>query len=96
LDKYSFDMKTNQYIGYMIDVKCGVHVNPSNIQVIHDSLALETLIEIHIFLGLTKSYHNFMLVFSNMTWTLIQLTKGGAKPICFFVLDTIERIQGLK
>jgi len=37
LDKCSFDMQRIKYLGYIID-KQGVHVDPTNIQVIHDLL----------------------------------------------------------
>jgi hypothetical protein len=55
----------------------GVHVDLDKIQVIHDWPTLTTLTELHRFLGLAKLYHRIVLGFSNITWTLSQVTKGG-------------------
>ena len=39
----------------------------------------KTLTEIHNFLGLAKFYRTFLLGFSNIAWSLSQVTKGGSK-----------------
>ena len=49
-----------QYLGYIID-ECGVHVDPTKIQVIQDWPAPTTLIELHNFLGLANFYRMFVL-----------------------------------
>eukprot|EP00253_Pinus_taeda_P035635 PITA_35635 len=65
-------------------IKQGLHVDPAKIQVIWDWPALTTLIELHIFLGLTNFYRRFVLGFSHITWPLSQVTKGGAKEKFFW------------
>ena len=67
-----------QYLGYIIDER-GMHVDPTKIQVIRYWSAPTTLVELHIFLGLTNFYSRFMLGFSHITWPLSQVTKGGAE-----------------
>jgi hypothetical protein len=44
LEKISFGMNRVEYLGYIVD-EHGVHVDPINIQVIHDWLAPTTLID---------------------------------------------------
>jgi len=63
-------MNKVQYLRYIID-EYGVHVDPSNIQVIHDWTTLTTLTELQSFLGLPN--------FSHIVWVLSQVTKGGYK-----------------
>jgi hypothetical protein len=55
----------------------GVHVDPANIQVIHDWPALTTLTKLGSFLGLANFYRQSVLVFSHIAWALNQVTKGG-------------------
>ena len=57
----------------------GVHMDLSMIQVIHDCLALTSLINIHSFLGLNSFYCNFLLGFPHITWSLTQVTKDVVK-----------------
>jgi hypothetical protein len=72
-----------QYLGYIIDEQ-GVHVDPAKIQFIRDWPTPTTLTELRIFLGLANFYHRFVLGFSHITWTLSQVTKGGAKEKFFW------------
>ena len=67
-----------QYMEYIIDDP-GMHVDPSNIQVINDYTSMKTLIELHRILGIFHFYHRFMLEFSYITWTFIQVSKGLEK-----------------
>jgi hypothetical protein len=76
LEKCSFGMKTIQYFGYIMDEK-GVHVDLSKIQVIHDLPTPKTMTEIHNFFGLAKFYRWFVLGFSHITWSLVQVIKDG-------------------
>ena len=78
-----------QYLGYIID-ECGVHVDPTKIQVIQYWPAPTTLTELRSFLGLANFYRRFVLGFSHITWPLIQVTKGGAKAK-FFWLKTQQK-----
>jgi hypothetical protein len=71
-------MDTIHYLGYIID-QHGIHVDPTNIQVICDCLAPTTLTEIQSFLGLSNFYHRFVLGFSHIAWDLSQITRGGCK-----------------
>jgi len=71
-------MSQVQYLGYIID-ECGVHVDLTKIQVIHEWPTLTTLIEVHNFLGLANFYQRFVLGFSHITWPLSQITKGEVK-----------------
>jgi hypothetical protein len=72
-----------QYLGYIID-EHGVHVDPRNIQVIWDWLALATLTELRSFLGLANFYCRFVLRFVHITWPLSQVTKGAMKEKLFW------------
>ena len=67
-----------QYLGYIIDER-GVHVDPAKIQVIQDWPAPTTITQLRSFLGLANFYRRFVLGFSHITWSLSQITKGGAK-----------------
>jgi hypothetical protein len=78
LEKCSFDKNMVQYLGYIVD-EHGVHVDPTNIQVICDWPALTTLTEIQIFLGLSNFYRRFMLGLSHIAWALSQVTKGSGR-----------------
>jgi hypothetical protein len=71
-------MNRVQYLGYIV-YDHGVHVDPTNIQVIHDWPSPTTLIELQSFFGLANFYRWFMLGFSHIAWALIQVTKGGGK-----------------
>jgi len=72
-----------QYLGYIIDEQ-GVHVDPTNIQVVRDWPSPTTLMELYNFLGLANFYRRFVLGFSHITWPLSQVTKGGAKEKFFW------------
>jgi len=61
-----------------------MHVDLSKIQIIQDWIAPMTMKEIHNFLGLSNSYHRFMLGFSHITWSFSQVTKGGEKVKFFW------------
>ena len=54
LDKCTFGLAQVQYLGYIID-ECGVHVDPTKIQVIRDWPAPTTLTKLRSFLGLANS-----------------------------------------
>jgi hypothetical protein len=66
------------YLGYIID-HYGIHVDITKIQFICDWEAPSTLSELQRFLGLANFYYRFMLGFSHIAWTLIQITRGGGK-----------------
>ena len=83
LDKCTFGMTQVQYLGYIID-DCGVHVDPTKIQVIRDWPAPTTLTDLRSFLGLANFYRRFVLGFSHITWPLSQVTKEGAKAKFFW------------
>eukprot|EP00253_Pinus_taeda_P031927 PITA_31927 len=83
LEKCTFGLTQVQYLGYIIDEN-GVHVHPSKIQVIRDFPALNTLTELHNFLGLANFYRRFVLGFSHITWPLSKVTKGGVKEKFFW------------
>jgi hypothetical protein len=63
---------------YIVD-EHEVHVDPYEIQVICDWLALTTLTKLWIFLGLANFYQWFVLGFSHISWALSQVTKGGGR-----------------
>jgi hypothetical protein len=69
LEKFFFDMDRVHYLGYIID-QHGIHVDPSNIQGIHDWPAPTTLTKLQSFLGLANFYHRFVLGFSYIAWAL--------------------------
>jgi hypothetical protein len=71
-------MNMVQYLGYIVD-EHGVHVDPANIQVIHDWLAPTTLTKLQSFLGLANFYRRFVLGFSHIAWVLNHVTKGGGR-----------------
>jgi hypothetical protein len=58
-------------------------VEPTKIQFIRDWPTPTTPIELYSFLGLANFYRRFVLGFSHITWTLSQVTKGGAKEKSF-------------
>ena len=95
LDKCTFGMTQFQYIGYIID-ECGVHVDPTKIQVIRDWPSPTTIIELHSFLGLANFYHRFVLGFSHITRPLSQVTKGGAKSKLFWLKTQQKAFVDLK
>ena len=84
-----------QYMGYIID-ECGVHVDPTNIQVIRHWPGPTTLTELRSFLGLANSYRRFVLGFSHITWPLSQVTKGGAKAKLFWLKTQQKAFAELK
>jgi hypothetical protein len=67
-----------EYLGYIVD-QHGMHVDPTNIQVIRDWISPTTLIEIQSFLGLANFYRRFVLGFSHIAWALSQVTRSGGK-----------------
>ena len=67
-----------QYIQYIVD-EHGVHVDPANIQAIRYWPTPTTLTELCSFLGLANLYRRFVLGFSNVAWSISQVTKGGFK-----------------
>jgi hypothetical protein len=71
-------MNRVQYLGYIVD-EHGVHVDPSNIQVIYDWKTSTTLIELQSFLGLTNFYQWFMFGFYHIECPPNQVTKGGGR-----------------
>jgi hypothetical protein len=84
-----------QYLGYIIN-EHGVHVDPTNIQVIQDFPSLTTLTELHIFLGLANFYRKLVLGFSHITWPLSQVTKGGVKEKIFWLESQQKEFVELK
>ena len=83
LEKCSFGMTRVQYLGYIVD-EHGVHADPAKIQSIRDWQTLTTLTELRSFLGLVNFYRKFVMGFSHITWTLVQVTKGGGKDKFFW------------
>jgi hypothetical protein len=83
------------YLGYIID-QHGVHVDPSNIQVIRGWPTPTTLTELHSFLGLANFYRRFMLEFSHIAWALSQVTKGGGKEKFVWGLSQQQTFEDLK
>ena len=77
-------MNQVQYLGYIIEERGRVHVDPTKIQFIRDWPALTTLTLLHSFLGLANFYRRFVLALSHITWPLSQVTKGGAKEKLFW------------
>ena len=59
--------------------KHGVHVDPAKIQAIRDCPTPTNLTELRSFLGLANFYRRFVLGFSNIAWSITQVTKGGSK-----------------
>ena len=59
--------------------KHGVHVDLAKIQAIRDWTTPTNLTELRSFLGLAKFYRRFVLGFSNIAWSISQVTKGGSK-----------------
>ena len=57
----------------------GIHEDLAKIQSIHDWMTPMTLIELRNFLGLANFYRRFLLGFSNIAWSIGQVTKGGSK-----------------
>ena len=57
----------------------GVHVYLAKIQAIQIWLTPMTLRELLIFPGLANFYHRFVLGFSNVAWSIIQVKNGGSK-----------------
>jgi hypothetical protein len=55
LKKFPFGMKKVQYLGYIVNTH-GVHVDPTNIQVIRDWPTPTTLTDLWSFLGLPNFY----------------------------------------
>jgi hypothetical protein len=84
-----------QYLGYIID-ECGMHVDPTKIQVIRDWPTPTTFIELHNFLGLANFYHRFVLGFPHITWPSSQVTKGGAKVKFFWSESQQKALVELK
>ena len=78
-------------MGYIID-ECGVHVDPTKIQVIQDWPASTTLTEVHSFLGLANFYRKFMLGISyhlalasshqGRSESKIILVRNSAEDVC--------------
>jgi hypothetical protein len=66
------------YLGYIID-QHGLHVDPTNIQVIRDCPSPTVFTELRSFLGLDNFYHRFVLGFSHIAWDLSQINRGGGK-----------------
>jgi hypothetical protein len=83
------------YLGYIVD-QHGVHVDPSEIQVIHDWPASTTLTQLQSFLGLANFYRRFMLGFSHITWDLNQVTRGGGKEKILWGMSQQQAFYELK
>jgi hypothetical protein len=83
------------YLSYIID-QHGVHVDPSNIQVIYEFPAPTTLIELQSLLGLANFYPRFMLGFSHIAWALNHITKGGGKENFLWGLSQQQAFNDLK
>jgi hypothetical protein len=71
-------------------------VDLAKIQVIRDWSALKIEIELHIFLGLTKLYRQFVLGFSQSTWELSQVAKGGAKAKFVWASSQHKEFEDMK
>jgi hypothetical protein len=95
LEKCSFGMDRVHYLGYIID-RHGVHVDPTNIQVIHDWPTPTTLTKLQIFLGLANFYRRFMLGFTHIAWALNQVTRGGDKVKFVWGLSQQQAFDDLK
>jgi hypothetical protein len=83
------------YLGYIVD-QHGVHVDPTQIQVIRDWPAPTTLTELQSFLGLANFYRRFMLGFSYITWALSQVTRDGGKSKFVWGLSQQQAFNDLK
>jgi hypothetical protein len=73
-----------------------VHVDPSKIQVIYDWLTPKTMTRPCSFLGLANFYHWFLLGFSNISWALSQVTKGGENAKFVWAVSQQKEFEDLK
>jgi hypothetical protein len=73
-----------------------VHVDPTNIQVIHDWPYPTTLTDLPIFLGLANFYHRFVSGFSHIAWALSQVIRVGGKEIFLWGLSPQKVFDDLK
>jgi hypothetical protein len=83
------------YLGYIVD-KHGVHVDPTNIQVIYDWPAPTTLTELQSFLDLANFYLRLVLGFSHIAWAISQVTRGGGKETIVWGMSQQEAFDDLK
>ena len=78
LEKFSFGMERVQYLGYIVD-EHDVHIDHTKIQSIRYWSTSTNLTELRSFLGLANFYRRFVLGFSNIAWSISEVTKGGSK-----------------
>ena len=78
-----------QYLGYIID-ECGVHVDPTKIQVIRDWTAPTTLTELRSFLGLTNFYTQFRVGILSYHLALESSHQGRSESKIILVENSTE------
>ncbi|XP_059063838.1 uncharacterized mitochondrial protein AtMg00860-like [Cryptomeria japonica] len=91
----SFGLESIQYLGYVVDGK-GIHVDPTKIQVIKDWPSPKNIIELRSFLGLANFYRRFVLGFSQLTWPMNQVLRGGSKTKFVWTEAQERSFEGLK
>ena len=76
LEKYSFDCKQLEFLGYVISFE-GISMDVAKVQIVLEWKTPRSMGDVQCFLGFTNFYHKFIHDYSKLILPLTQLTKQG-------------------
>ena len=79
VNKCEFEMKTTKYLGFIIEVKKGITMDPAKIETIIKWEAPKTVKGVQGFLGFANFYRKFIKDFSQLVMPLTNLVKKDTK-----------------
>ena len=79
VSKCEFEVKTTKYLGFIIEVKKGIVMDPAKIEAIVKLEALKTVKGVQGFLGFVNFYRKFIKDFSQLVMPLTNLMKKDTK-----------------
>jgi hypothetical protein len=74
LEKYSFDCKQVEFLGYVVPSK-GISMDPTKVQMVLDWKTPQLVRDVQCFLGFANFYRKFIKGYSTIILPLMQLTK---------------------
>ena len=78
INKCEFGIQEVKYLGFIIEARKGICIDPEKVRAIREWEAPATLKAVRQFLGFANFYREFISEFSNIACPLTQLTRKGA------------------
>jgi hypothetical protein len=79
ISKCRFEQQSTKYLGYIIDAKTGIRMDPEKVKAVQDWQFPTTVKGVRGFLGFANFYRKFIPAYSEISQPLTALTKAGVR-----------------